>query len=78
MESGYRVLARRIRDWVANPSRHGFQRALFVFPPSGLFFGERGQQPLAPSPFSDPSTLIFLVLGLALVGFGCRNTFRKD
>jgi hypothetical protein len=32
----------------------------------------------APAPSSDASTPAFLLIGLGLVGFGCRSTFRKD
>jgi MYXO-CTERM domain-containing protein len=31
----------------------------------------------APAPSSDASTLAFLLIGLGLVGFGCRRTFRN-
>lgn len=31
-----------------------------------------------PAPSSNASTVAFLLIGLGLVGFGCRSTFRKD
>lgn len=33
--------------------------------------------PGPPSSILDPSTIVFLLVGLALVGFGCRGTFQK-